>query len=354
MTEAKRLELVTTGPYKITDEAGKVLWQSTSAESLRLRPTAGGILFNGHLLSEPSVHIKLTTFGTISLADRKYRGSFRLVKNNSGSSLMVVNHVPLEQYVASVIGSELPGYFHIEAFRAQAVAARTYVLHRMINTNRPDWDVGATAASQVYSGLSTETGIAVNAQKSTLGEVLVYGPEGREEIICTFYSSTCGGGTRPVWELKTGFEHIPPLAGVQINHCQDSPMHTWKTRRLSKAKLFATLTDKDDKYARLEAVESVSISKRTKQGRAREILLVGRRSRRDTIAAEDFRYLLKLPSTWFDIADHGSDVWFTNGRGFGHGMGMCQFGADGLAKLGYTYDAILSTYFPESKLVRCY
>ena len=64
--------------------------------------------------------------------------------------------------------------------------------------------------------------------------------------------------------------------------------------------------------------------------------------------------MLKLPSTWFDIADHGSNVWFTKGRGFGHGMGMCQFGADGLAKLGYTYDAILSTYFPGSKLVRCY
>ena len=65
MDSAKLVELATTGPYRVTDESGKVLWQSTSPESLKLRPTDGGILFNGHLLSEPSVHVKLTAFGTI-------------------------------------------------------------------------------------------------------------------------------------------------------------------------------------------------------------------------------------------------------------------------------------------------
>jgi stage II sporulation protein D len=224
----------------------------------------------------------------------------------------------------------------------------------MINTNRTDWDVSDSAASQVYSGLSTETSRAVKAQRSTLGEVLVYGPEGQEEIICTFYSSTCGGGTRPVWELKKGYEHVAPLAGVQINHCEESPMYRWDKRVFSKAKLFSALTDRDDKYDRLETLESVSISKRTPQGRARQILLVGRRSREATIAAEDFRYMLKLPSAWFDIEDHGSKVWFTNGRGLGHGMGMCQFGANGMARHGYRYDEILSTYFPGSKLIRGY
>ena len=354
MDDAKLLELVTTGPYKVTDESGKVLWQSTSPESLKVRPTDGGILFNGHLLSESSIHVKLTTFGTINVADRKYRGWFRLVKNRSGSSLTVVNHVPLEQYVASVVGSELPSYFHIEAFRAQAVAARTYVLHRMLNTNRPDWDVDDSAASQVYSGLSSETHRALRAQRSTIGEVLVYGQPGREEIICTFYCSTCGGGTRPVWEIKKGFEHIEPLAGVQIDHCKESPMYRWDTRKFSKAKVFSTLAGKNEKYRRLETLESVSISRRTPQDRAGEILLVGRGLRRATIDAEDFRYILGLPSTWFDIEDHGSEVWFTRGRGWGHGMGMCQFGANGLAKHGYTYEVILSKYFPGSKLVRCY
>lgn len=354
MEDAKLVELTTTGPYIVTDESGKVLWRSTSAESLKVRPTGGGILFNGRLLSEPSIQVKLTTFGTIKLADRRYRGWFRLVKNRSGSSLMVVNHVPLEQYVASVVGSELPGYFHPEAFRAQAVAARTYVLHRMLNTNRPDWDVSDGAASQVYSGLSTETSQALKAQRSTLGEVLVYGPAGREEIICTFYCSTCGGGTRPVWELKKGFKRIPPLAGVQVDQCQESPRYRWKKRVFSKSKILSTLADRNAKLRRLGSLKSVRIHSRTPQGRAREIVLVGQRSRRATVSAEDFRYALGLPSTWFDIEDHGSKVWFTKGRGWGHGMGMCQFGANGMARHGYRYDEILSTYFPGSKLVRCY
>ena len=352
--QAKLLELATTAPYIVTDEAGKILWRSTSAESLKMRPTSGGILLNGHLLSEPSVNVKLTTFGTINLADRKYRGWFRLVKNRSGASLMVVNHVPLEQYVASVIGSELPSYFHPEAFRAQAVAARTYVLHRMLNTNRPDWDVSDTAASQVYSGLSTETPQALRAQRSTFGEVLLYGPPGREEIICTFYSSTCGGGTRPVWELKKGFEHIEPLAGVQVDQCQESPRYRWEKRVFSKTKLLATLATKDPKLKRLGSLTRVDIASRTPQGRAKEIVLLGQRSSKATILAEDFRYTLKLPSTWFDIEDHGSKVWFTKGRGWGHGMGMCQFGANGMARHGYRYEEILSKYFPGSKLERCY
>ena len=142
--------------------------------------------------------------------------------------------MPLEDYVASVVGGELPGNFRAEAFRTQAVAARTYVLHRMLHNNRPDWDVSAGPASQVYAGLKNETSRTRRAQRSTRGEVLVWSNHGQDEIICTFYSSTCGGGTQAAWDVKEGFEKIDPLAGVKIDLCQDSPRYTWKTQRWKK------------------------------------------------------------------------------------------------------------------------
>ena len=354
LEDVKLLELATTGPHIVTDEEGSVLWRSSSAGSVKVSPARTGILLNGRLLDRQSLYIKLTSFGTIRIADRKYRGWLRLIRNPSGSSLTVVNHVPLEEYVASVIGSEIPGYFHPEAFRAQAVAARTYVLHRMANTNRSDWDVSDSAASQVYSGLSTETARALKAQSSTVGEILVFGPEGREEIICTFYSSTCGGGTRPVWELKNGFDHIQPLAGVPIDQCQASPAYRWKTRTFSKSKLRSALADNNAPIKKLGPIERVQIDSRTPQGRAAKIAVFDKRGRKVTISGASLRQALGLPSDWFEIEDHKSEVRFTNGRGWGHGMGMCQFGADRLARHGYRYDRILSTYYPGSKLVRCY
>lgn len=354
LANAKRLDLTTTGPYIITDEQGGVLWRSTSAESLKIRPTKKGILVDGRLLAKQSLYVKLTTFGTIHLAGKSYRGYMRLVRNPTGPSLLVINHVPLEQYVASVIGGELPGYFYPETFKAQAVAARTYVLHRMLNTSRPDWDVSASAASQVYSGLKTETARTIKAQRSTQGEVLVFGPPHRERIICTFYCSTCGGGTRPVWELKEDFEHIQPLAGVKIDQCQASPFYRWKKRTFSKSKLRSALVDNNANRKKLGSIERVQIDSRTPQGRVSKIAILDQTGRKVTMSGNNFRHALGLPSDWFSIEDHGSEVVFTNGRGWGHGMGMCQFGADQMARHGYRYDKILARYYPGSKLVRCY
>ena len=354
LEDVKLLELATSGPYVVTDEQGGVLWQSASGESFKIGASREGILLNGRLLARESLYVKPTSLGIIRLAKRSYRGYLRLVKNSNGSSLMVINHVPLEDYVASVVGSELPEYFHPEAFRAQAVAARTYVLHRMINTGRRNWDVAASAASQVYSGLDGETNRALEAQRSTKGEALFYGPPGQEKIICAFYCSTCGGGTRAVWELKKGFEHIQPLAGVKIDQCEASRYYRWKKRTWSKTKLQEALANSNARLRALGPIERVQISIYTPQGRAREIAIYDQQGRRFTISGEELRSALGLLSDWFKIEDHGSEVWFTKGRGWGHGMGMCQFGADRLARHGYPYNEILSTYYPGSKLERCY
>lgn len=356
LEDIELLDVRVSGGYVITDDKDNVLRRASSGGLLKLRRADDGILVNSRLVARKSLYIKPTSFAPIQVADRKYRGYLRMLINRNGS-LLAINYVPLEHYVASVLGGELPAYFHPQTFRAQAVAARSYVLHRMLNTDRRDWDVAATAASQVYGGLSNETDMTTRAQRSTRGQVLVYNSGGREQVLCTFYSSTCGGGTQAVWEVKEGFPHIEPLGGVEIDLCQKSRFYNWEKivwskKDLRKA-LLARYGSRNAELAKLGPIESVKVS-RWSDKRAKQITIVDERGRKVRISGPQLRTALKLPSTWFRIEDHREEVWFTHGHGWGHGMGMCQFGAERMAQMGQDYRKILATYYPGSELVRFY
>jgi len=357
LEDIKLLDVAVSGAYVISDDQNNILRRSSSGGLLKLRRADGGILVNGRLLARKSLYIKPTSFALIQVAGRKYRGYLRMLINRHGS-LLAVNHVPLERYVASVVGGELPAYFHPQAFRVQAVAARSYVLHRMLNTNRGDWDVSAGPASQVYGGLSSETDLTRRAQRSTRGQVLVYRSGGREQVLCAFYSSTCGGGTQAVWNVKKGFAHVEPLAGVKLNYCQARPRYTWQNRVWSKTDLRRALLEKlgsrNTNLARLGPIKALQVSRWTDRKRARQITVVDQQGRKAVLLGDDVRLALQLPSTWFRIENHPDQVWFTHGHGWGHGMGMCQFGAERMAQLGHDYRKILASYYPGSELVRFY
>ena len=358
LEDIKLLDVAVSGAYVVIDEQNNILRQSTSAGLLKLSRTSDGILVNGQLLVKKSLYIKPTSFALIQIGERKYRGFLQMLITQHGS-LLAVNHVPLEPYIASVLGGELPAYFHAQTFRAQAVAARSYVLHRMLNTTRRDWDVSAGPASQVYGGVNAETKQTKKAQSKTRGQVLVYRSGGQQEVLCAFYSSTCGGGTQAAWELKKGFPHIDPLAGVKINLCQASPRYTWKTLAWKKTDLRRALIKKfghkNAHLGKLGPIKTLRVSRRTTdKNRAKQISIVDKRGRKALVSGEELRLALKLPSTWFRIEDHPEQILFTGGHGWGHGMGMCQFGAEGMARLKYDYQKILATYYPSSELVRFY
>ena len=357
LEDIKLLDVAVSGAYVVTDEQNNILQRSSSAGLLKLGRTDGSIVVNGRLLVKKSLYIKPTSFAVIQIGERKYRGYLRMLINQHGS-LLAINYVPLEHYVASVLGGELPAYFHPQTFRVQAVAARSYVLHRMLNTNRRDWDVSAGPASQVYGGLSAETKQTRKAQGKTRGQVLVYRSGGRQEVLCAFYSSTCGGGTQAVWEMKKGFPHIEPLAGVKINLCQASPRYSWEKIAWKKTDLRRALIEKfgnkNPRLGKLGPIKTLQVSRWTNKTRAKQITIVDKRGRKALVSGEELRLALKLPSTWFRIKDHSDQIWFTDGHGWGHGMGMCQFGAERMARLKYDYQKILATYYPGSELVRFY
>ncbi len=252
-----------------------------------------------------------------------------------------VEDLRLEDYVAGVVAGELPASFPPEAHRAQAVAARTYALTRKIEaqaSGKP-WDIGAGVLAQVYRGRHSEA--ARSAAKATTGEVVVAG----RELAEAYFHSSCGGRTES--GLAALGRDLPYLPSVECGFCDDAPGSSWR-REFTAAELGRTAWLGG-------AADAVRIVARTGTGRAERVELA-RGSRAASLAGADLRQRLgfsRLPSLGFEVAEAGRSFAF-QGRGQGHGAGMCQHGAAGMARAGSGHREILAHYYPGTEVVRMY
>ena len=292
---------------------------------------------------------------------RRYRGTLRLMHTPERGGA-VVNVVDVEDYLIGVVSAELPRSFHEEAFRAQAVAARTFAWYQKQTAGRSrPWDVTATESSQVYLGLGHQSRVpqAARAVTDTYGLVCTWSsPEG-ERIFCTYYSSTCGGSTQAAGPVKNE-PFIPPLAGgVTCDYCRHSPSCRWGPVRVEKSVITERLRDRYPKFNSIGPIERVEVTDRTSFGRPVRLSFVDAQGSAIELEAENFRLTVDpggrmIRSTFFLLSDDGEAVLLTGGRGFGHGIGMCQYGADGLARAGWTAGRILGYYYPSSRVTRAY
>jgi stage II sporulation protein D len=249
----------------------------------------------------------------------------------------------LEDYVAGVVAGEMPGSFPLEAQKAQAVAARSYALTRKIEAqaaNRP-WDIGTGVLAQVFA--RAPGGAARAAAEATAGEVLALGMEPVE----AYFHASCGGRTEG--GLAALGRDLPYLRSVTCGRCDKAPRVSW-TVKVSPREL--------GKAAGLGAAASAArVASRTASGRAEKVEVVAG-DRKVILAASDLRQRLgfsRLPSLAFDV--HRTWAWGDfafEGRGQGHGAGLCQWGAAGLAREGKTYREILAHYYPGVDVVRMY
>jgi stage II sporulation protein D (peptidoglycan lytic transglycosylase) len=290
---------------------------------------------------------------------RRYAGFMRLSATKR-QRLRIVNHVNLEQYVACVLPGELFPHFDREAFRAQAVAARTYALYEMAEKGNKPYDVAATEASQVYPGLQETKAAqrAAEAVRYTRGIVATWtAPEG-ERIFCTFYSSCCGGRTQTIADFRDGVEMVPPLSGGVLCGCPKiSTSYRWGPVKMTKKELTRRIVSRYPKLRNLGRIESVRVIKRTKWGRPTTIRLVGKTGKAHDLRAENFRLACgsrKIRSSNFRATSSGNHIAFTDGKGFGHGMGMCQWGVQEMALRGVSAGKILKHYYPTMNLTRVY
>ena len=278
-------------------------------------------------------------------APRTYTGTLRL-SPDTAEGLLLVNHVPLEDYVASVVASEY-GLEDDEGAKAMAVVARTYGLFATQKFG-PGIDHADGTLSQVYEGADVVTTRARRATESTRGQVLTY--DGRP--IQAVYFSSSGGHTadnEDVWDAE---EPLPYLRGRPDPHDEASPHHNWRVT-VNRSALLRALT-----RARGTSVEGFTLGERASYGRLKTMNVIHSDDSRHTMNANAFRLAVNrrleeepLKSTWFDARREG-DTYVFEGRGFGHGVGLSQWGAHAMAEDGRDYREILQYYYTDIAIRR--
>ncbi len=305
------------------------------------RVNKNGVFVEGVGNAQPGLRV-INRLGPIRIGDREFPGTLEL--HSDQERLLVVNELPLERYLAGVVASEVPGSWGVEAKKAQAVAARTYALMKKADADRA-WDLEATVDDQVYSGKPVD-GSTRAAVTATHGEVLTR--DGY--LVSAFYHSTCGGMTelpRDVWPEQPSHGNTAVVGGF----CDKSPHARW-TVDVSPEQLLSAAARAGHEATQ---VKGLHVRSRSTSERITAIDLVTDRGT-VTWSGQRFRELLgygKIKSARFEVAVQGGSFRLT-GRGFGHGVGMCQWGAQGMSSAGEDYRAILGKYYPGSKIERIY
>lgn len=322
----------------------------------------GKITIGGQLFENNNLVILPDDPYIFNLNGMDYRGKLRLIIHPDGRSFDAINVVPPEPYLAGVVGAEMPDYWEIEALQAQAIAARTYCFYikKRFGANR-DWDLRQTAAHQVYRGVGAESAQVWQAVNQTKGLVLVCPQsDGTEDIFPAYYSSTCGGHTENS-ENVFG-DSFEALTGAACPYCQNVAkprFFFWPMIQFDKKDVITRLLRKYPTLKQLGDITSISAADQTDHGefsRLTKIRLLGSTGKSDFVRAEDLRLTLdpsgrKFRSTICQIMDLHGKWAFLSGRGWGHGVGMCQCGAEGMARQGKTAEQILSHYYPGSKIL---
>jgi stage II sporulation protein D len=325
------------------------------------------VRLHGATVLQPSVMlVPLDSAGTVLVNGRAYRGRLELARGGDG--VRVINHVDLETYLVAVVGAEMgrraPG--EEASLEAQAVASRTYTLRHLGRFDAQGFDLAADVSSQVYGGVATELPMARLAVERTRGEILTIDGEPIE----AFYSSTCGGHSESAGAIFSGDRSYlparPDLAPDGTAWCAISPAYRWR-QQWSGAQIAATLrrtlAAERLSTARATDLREARVLDRTSSGRIQRLELVGANGR-TVVAGGAIRRVLEPPAGGLlrsndftlRITRSGGRIEQVEaeGRGYGHGVGMCQWGAIGRARAGQGYQEILLGYYPGAELRRVY
>jgi len=361
----------TISPFSISGDEADSQTQSTRIRfdrpdvSVAIEISNGRIVVAGQSFVAQKVTIYPNDPHIFNLNGVDYRGTLTIIANPDGRSFDVVNRVPLEPYLAGVVGAEMPDYWELEALKAQAIVARTYCLYikEHLGRNR-SWDLSKTQANQVYRGISAESAQIWNVINETYGRVLVCEYfDGSEGIFPTYYSSICGGHTEN--SERVFGDSFTPLVGTPCPFCRDVArlsIFFWPMAQFDMETVTVSLLQRYPKLEQLGDITNMTVAQKSDYGkfcRLTKIKLVGSTGKSDFLRAEDLRLAIdptgsKIKSTICHIIKWDSKWTFSAGRGWGHGVGMCQCGAEGMARKGYTSDEILSYYYPGSKIASIY
>jgi stage II sporulation protein D len=279
---------------------------------------------------------RLRSAGPIRLGGREYPAAVELLINGPG--VAVVNELPLEEYLVGVLRAEAGERWPHEALRAQAIVARTYAAyHRLLNVGKP-FHLVASTAHQQYAGLVPAASAAWSAVQETTGQVLLW----QGEVFPAFYHADSGGYTEDPRQVFAA-PNMPALRPIACPFSAGSPHFSWS--------LDLSLRDLGDLLRRqgvdVGRVTGIEVAERTRSLRAVAVTVRGTRGA-VRLRGNDFRRWVgydTLKSTLFAVAVD-RDIARFSGRGYGHGVGFCQWGARAMAEQGHPAPRILEFYYP--------
>ncbi len=369
LSSATRPRVGSSHGLSIRDPLGAEIDTLSAGGTLEVTVHAEQVVFTLHdtEVSRPALAlVPLDTAGTVLINGRAYRGRIEL--SRGGDGVRVINHVDLEHYLVAVVGAEMGRRAVGEeaSLEAQAVASRTYTLRNLGRFDAQGFDLGADVSSQVYGGVASELPMARLAVERTRGEILTVDGE----PIDAFYSSTCGGHSESSGAVFTADREYLPARPDQApdgtSWCAISPAYRWR-QQWNGAQIAATLrrTLAAERLSTARAIDlrEARVLDRTASGRIHRLELVGVNGR-TIVSGAAIRRVLEPPTGGLlrsndftlRISRSGGRIESVEaeGRGYGHGVGMCQWGAIGRARAGQGYHEILQSYYPGVELRKVY
>jgi stage II sporulation protein D len=332
---------IVAGELVVLDATGKELARGAR---VGLRIAKGAMVIDGKPAKTDLVRIH--SDGTLALAGHHYRHELEVQfrKYDGKPELLVVHPLDVETYVTGIVSAELPQGWPLAAYQAQAVAARTFAMWQKYRRLDLPYHMEASVLDQVYGGVEREHDLARQAAASTSGQVLTW----KRHLAQAYFHASCGDKTESA--LEGWGTTLPYLPGSSCGACGAAGRHVWNAKipRADVNKAFAGVLG--------APVEHVSIAAKTKTGRVKSIDLEGG-GKKKRVSGGDLRRLLgytRVWSTWIEKLAFEGDALVVEGRGAGHGVGLCQWGARGRALAGDAYTDILARYYPGASLRRLY
>ncbi len=344
----------------------KELYLKLEGETIHMTPSGNMVKFQGKENSVTLDNKEIYGEGncisiaptTRELATACYPGHFYV--SASKGLINAVNVVDVEDYLRGVVPYEIGKLdsSRFSALESQAIAARTYAYKHFGSRESMGFDVYADTKDQVYKGLQSATPLTDSAVKATAGIVMTY----NGEFIIAYYHSTCGGETETLatWERPNlpYLQSKPDLRKDGTPWCSESSYSKWE-RKFGEKELEA-LVKKNGKEAKAKVpefkkIKSITVKDTLQSGRILTLVVETDKGKFE-VKGDKVRWLFKkngtiLPSSFFRIANKKGE-WIITGKGFGHGVGMCQMGVRGRSAAGQDFATILTHYYPGISLER--
>ena len=343
----KSINLGSTSPYVITlVSSNKLIKQGFFLATTKIEKEAFKGFKIGDEYYQDNALLVSTNAGVVFVNDRRFRGEIKIIWNEVDKGFDIINNVSVHDYLKGVLCLEISPGWHIEAIKAQAIVARTYAYNKIEKPVSPDYDMTADVYSQMYGGVYAEDPRTTLAVDQTAGMVM----SKNGKIIPVFYFSTCGGYTEDstaIWDVVS-----PCLKAVKCNYCKKASNYHW-IFHIDLDTISKNLETFPGSFKGV-GISAINILDTSISGRVKWMEVVYKNGKSIKMSGNTFRIKVDptdLKSTKFDVKISGNECIF-EGYGWGHGVGLCQWGAKHLAEdENYTAQEILKFYFNNPEFI---